>query len=376
MHSQRLPGLDLLRAAGIILVMFYHASLSGLVPTSFPLARFGWMGVDIFFALSGFLIGSQLFRLTQRNDRMPLSKFYLRRTFRTLPAYWATLTLMVLVPTVRDQPDLQPLWQCLLFIQNIFVTLDPFPAFTHGWSLCVEEQFYLIIPFIIILLSKRMNFTIGLAVVLVIFALGMILRYYLWQDIRASIHPSELPAAFVNPFKERIYFPTLPRLDGLLAGVAFAAVYVHRPTLWHRLTRSPVLLMVTAGLAITLAVVFNIDRFSMVASVFGFPLLSLGAALLVAAGTTEAGIPGCRLPGISRIAILSYSLYLVHEFGNKLATTALSWISGYGIPALLISFGLAFVFSAAMYLCVELPAITLRKYLERKYFQHEPPVLA
>ena len=89
----RLPGLDLLRAVAIVLVMWSHAQMLGVVAEDDVVARFGWMGVDLFFALSGFLICGQLFRaMAQGQPADPLS-FYLRRAFRTLPAYLAVVVL-------------------------------------------------------------------------------------------------------------------------------------------------------------------------------------------------------------------------------------------------------------------------------------------
>ena len=96
----RLCGLDLLRAIAIIWVMLFHATKYGTPSREF--SGLGWMGVDLFFVLSGFLIGSQLFKLVAQKQEISLSKFYLNRVFRILPAYIVVLTIYFLVPFTRE----------------------------------------------------------------------------------------------------------------------------------------------------------------------------------------------------------------------------------------------------------------------------------
>jgi peptidoglycan/LPS O-acetylase OafA/YrhL len=139
--SARLPGLDLLRAVAISWVMAYHASSFGLISRDHWIAKFGWMGVDLFFVLSGFLIAGQLLRPWACGLQPNYSRFFARRLLRTLPAYLAVVALCFVVPIVRERPVIQPLWQFLTFTQNFGYVPDPPKAFSHAWSLCVEEQF-------------------------------------------------------------------------------------------------------------------------------------------------------------------------------------------------------------------------------------------
>src|ERR1044071_10152047 len=85
---ERQPGLDLLRALAIIVVVIYHAALFGFKLPS-RIDRFGWIGVDLFFVLSGYLIGGQLLAQISRDNRLNLPRFYARRALRILPAYFA-----------------------------------------------------------------------------------------------------------------------------------------------------------------------------------------------------------------------------------------------------------------------------------------------
>ncbi len=106
--ADRLPGLDFLRAIAIAWVLLYHASLVDLVSQDYWVVHFGWMGVDLFFVLSGFLIAGQLFRLWARGEAPDYRRFFARRWLRTLPAYLAMGVAVLLskaFPAVREQPD-------------------------------------------------------------------------------------------------------------------------------------------------------------------------------------------------------------------------------------------------------------------------------
>jgi hypothetical protein len=99
----RLSGLDLLRAIAICWVMLYHASLFGLASQDYWVIRLGWMGVDRFFVLSGFLIAGQLLRPWARGLRPDYPRFISRRLLRTLPAYLAVVALYFIFPALRDR---------------------------------------------------------------------------------------------------------------------------------------------------------------------------------------------------------------------------------------------------------------------------------
>src|SRR6185503_14173391 len=174
--APRLPGLDLLRAIAIGWVMLYHASLYGLAPSGNWPVDFGWMGVDLFFVLSGFLIASQLLRPWARGDRPDYRRFVARRLFRTIPAYSVVLAIYVLIPAARDRDHMQPLWTFVTFTQNFTIHTPPAQAFSHAWSLCVEEQFYLVFPLAVALLGLRPSVTKTVIAILAVLIFGMALR--------------------------------------------------------------------------------------------------------------------------------------------------------------------------------------------------------
>ena len=147
MLMTRLPGLDLLRAIAIVWVMLFHSWIVGGLGPSFEwLARFGWIGVDIFFVLSGFLIGTQVLRPLQRGEGLSLRAFYRRRAYRIVPAFAVVLALYVFFPALREAPGMQPWWQFATFTVNVLIDYVHHSAFSHAWSLCVEEHFYLVFP--------------------------------------------------------------------------------------------------------------------------------------------------------------------------------------------------------------------------------------
>ena len=111
---QRHPGLDLLRALASVVVVIYHAGIMGF-PLTGRVHRFGWIGVDLFFLLSGYLIGGQLLAPLMRGQRLNFGTFFARRVLRIMPAYFVVLAIYFLLPSWREYPEMsQPLWKFLL----------------------------------------------------------------------------------------------------------------------------------------------------------------------------------------------------------------------------------------------------------------------
>src|SRR3982751_4535471 len=117
-NRERQPGLNLLRALAIVIVVIYHAGIMGFVLPG-RVHRFGWIGVDLFFVLSGYLIGTQLLEPLAQGGKINLRKFFGRRALRILPAYLVVLSVYVLLPSWREYPEMSPAWRFLLSIQNI-----------------------------------------------------------------------------------------------------------------------------------------------------------------------------------------------------------------------------------------------------------------
>ena len=225
-NRERQPGLDLLRALAIIVVVVYHAALFGFKLPG-RVDRFGWIGVDLFFVLSGYLIGGQLLAPLARDQRIKLGRFFTRRALRIMPAYFVVLAIYFLLPAWREYPEMsQPLWKFLLSVQNI--ALHGGTAFSHAWSLAVEDQFYLALPFLLLFLYRRPRAAIIVPCLIVVG--GIALRAFL-----AAQNPSVDGGVSFRGFQAWIYYPTWTRLDPLVFGVVLAAIERFRPNWWQRL---------------------------------------------------------------------------------------------------------------------------------------------
>lgn len=356
----RLPGLDLLRAVAIAWVMLYHVTSYG---PSLPLVvEFGWMGVDLFFVLSGYLIGWQLLKPYTCGQQPQWPQFFLRRAFRILPAYLTVLALYFAVPAVRESQGIQPLWQFLTFTQNLFVDHSLARAFSHAWSLCIEEHFYLALPPVAWLLARKPGAGKTAAVFLAVLVGGMLLRGWLWHhDVAPFLHIRDGADNFFQRFIENIYNPTYARLDGLLAGVALAVVKGFRPAWWSwAMARGTWFL--AAGLAGVLASM-SIKNPSFAWAVAGFPLLSASlAAIVLAAVSPHTWIGRWRIPGAGPIAAMAFSLYLTHKAVYHLVRDhAGEYLQGSNLLALAIYLGAALAAGTLLYLAVERPGMRLRE---------------
>ena len=137
--ADRLHGLDHLRAIAIILVMIFHYG-QGVPSWLEPVKQIGWTGVDLFFVLSGYLIGHQLLKEYKKTNKIDSKRFYLKRFFRIIPAYIAVLILYYSLSNFREGSGLPPLWKFLTFTQNFGLDAQAQNSFSHAWSLCIAEN--------------------------------------------------------------------------------------------------------------------------------------------------------------------------------------------------------------------------------------------
>jgi peptidoglycan/LPS O-acetylase OafA/YrhL len=328
---------------------------------------FGWMGVDLFFVLSGFLIASQLLKPWADGSKPDYGRFFARRLLRTVPAYAAMVLVYFAFPALREWPDIQPFWQFATFTENLLFEPTGPKAFSHVWSLCVEEQFYLIFPAAVALLAVRPSARktcLALAGVLV---LGMGIRSYSWLHDVAKAPFSLSAEPDWRPYMRLIYYPTWSRLDGLLAGIAIAAVKIFRPARWERLVARPNLLLVLGLAGIGGAILlFGGQIAPFLPSVVGFPLLSASIALVVAAASTDRALIGrYRIPGAAALATGAYSLYLSQKIAYHAVAAFLAPLLGAaGYARFIIAVAAALAVGAALYWAVERPFLKLRDRLE------------
>lgn len=372
----RVPGLDLLRAIAILWVMAYHVTSYGVrLP---GIAEFGWMGVDLFFVLSGYLVGGRALAACLAPGGPRWGPFMARRALRVLPAYLAVLGLYLWIPAWRESPGMQPAWQFLSFTANLFPDYFHARAFSHAWSLCVEEHFYLVLPLVVSFLAWRQAAWKTAAVALAILAGGMLLRSLAWyQDVAPWLGVASGPDAGVLRYIEHIYNPTWARLDGLLVGAVLAAVRLFRPQWWAAMTaRSGAFLLVgVAGVAATGSLLFD-GPLNAGMAIAGFPLLSLSLGAILVACASKQSMPGrVKVPGAQTLATLAFSLYLTHKSAYHLVREHLGIFTNGGNMAALVTYGAATLLCAALlYLLIERPGLQLRDRLLRQ--QRRAPAAA
>lgn len=225
-ESRRVVQLDFVRGLAILAVLQYHV-LSIPVRNSWARGfeyagkRMGWMGVDLFFVLSGFLVGGLLIQELIRSADIRIGRFLLRRLFKIWPAYY----LYIAAQAVFGHYPLHTfLWQNALNIQNYTGT-----ALGFTWSLAVEEHFYLVLPALLLLLYKSRHLRPKIPVILssccVVILCGRIVSVYFFHG-------------------EEPYMKTHARVDSLLFGVLLSyAFYVHRDKFNRMLKWRPILFL-------------------------------------------------------------------------------------------------------------------------------------
>jgi peptidoglycan/LPS O-acetylase OafA/YrhL len=315
LFTARLPELDGARGLGILLVLITHYGAHGLHTrphTAFDLLHnlltWGWSGVDLFFVLSGFLIGGIL--IENRESPHYFKTFYVRRVCRIFPIYYLWLLISLAMPLLRlpehaqhlYQPEL-PFWSYFTYTQNILsVRLGDFGPEWYGptWSLAVEEQFYLLFPLFIRFCPPK-----SLPYALVLLAMSAI-------AVRAA-------AYFVLPAPGYAGFVLLPcRWDSLALG-ALAAWLARRPGFIEALRRQEWFVFGLAGLI--LATLFFLraghhgDLHSLGMHLLGLFLLALLCCeiLLTALYSSRRWIKAffCNR-WLRKLGTVSYCTYLIH----------------------------------------------------------------
>ncbi|MDQ1099784.1 acyltransferase [Chryseobacterium sp. SORGH_AS_1048] len=311
MEREKFYGLDHLRAVAILLVLLYHYRMFEHPAWIDTIGWVGWTGVDLFFVLSGFLISSQLFGEISQYGTIRLKSFFTKRFFRIIPPYALTLLLYFCFPAFREREALPPLWKFLSFTQNYGLNVIDNGTFSHAWSLCIEEQFYLVLPLSLLLLVRLKAMKYVKSAILFLLILTMLLRFFFWAH---AVLPLRETPEFWKAWYMKIYYPTYTRLDGLAIGVLMGYWYQFSSRFKAIIHTNGNLLTVAGVLAIVFSLWFCKDQYSAQASVFGFTLVAASYGLLVAGALSRSSFLG-RNPNMitSQLAVLSYAIYLSHK---------------------------------------------------------------
>ncbi|HVI56914.1 MAG TPA: acyltransferase [Luteibacter sp.] len=361
----RLSGLDTLRAVAIAWVLLFHSYLIGGLGDGYGVLQWsGWMGVDLFFVLSGYLIGTQVFKALRATGTLDFTAFYKRRFIRILPAFFVVLALYEWWPAWPETKGMQPLWQFLTFTFNLQYDNDNNYAFSHVWSLCVEEHFYLVFPLLAFALTRRPALWKFALVAAIVVVGGMLFRAWLWSHL---VGPDG--GSVGGPADERglrylryLYYPTWARLDGLVAGVALAACGVYRPA-WLAWVHARVNLLLALGVALLAGaiVLFDAARADFWPCVVGYPLVALAMMAFVAAGSGRTWFSRLTIPGAGWLAAVSYSLYLSHKGVFMLVQAAMGdRLAGQGLLRFAIYVVATLAGGALLHYAVERPFLRWR----------------
>lgn len=311
-RSERLYGLDHLRAVAILLVLLYHYRAFKHPGWIDSIGRFGWTGVDLFFVLSGFLISGQLFKEIEDKGSISLKTFYVKRFFRIIPAYFFTLFLYFTIPFFREREVLSPLWKFVTFTQNYELDVINRGTFSHAWSLCIEEQFYLILPLLLLILMPTKLFRYMAVLMIAVIGFSMAARLMAWNEFIAAADPSSTD--FWKLWYMKIYYPTHTRLDGLGMGVLIGYLMQYS-SMFRRIVAGNGNKFFFLGIVL-LGVSFWIgnEQASKTASVFGFTLVAVSYGIILMAAISQSSFLYRSKSYITaQLAALSYAVYLSHK---------------------------------------------------------------
>jgi peptidoglycan/LPS O-acetylase OafA/YrhL len=336
---KKIPQLDGVRGIAILVVMIHN---SGQLPRLFAN---GWMGVDLFFVLSGFLITGIL--LDTKHSESYFKNFYARRCLRIWPLYYSLLFFMfVLVPYLRPSAahivfeKSPPWWAYPLFLQNFFLPVSTNAAgpLAVTWSLAIEEQFYLVWAFVVRFCSAAQVRRVALAVI----CLSPVVRFYL------SSHHVYL---YTNVFC---------RLDGLMAGSLLALLVRSESFLPSRFVKVAwVSLLAAAPLAFVTAAL-NANWI-----VFSFTALASVAFVYISLFSQQSWLHlGMTNRFLVYTGTISYGLYLLHKIPFDMVQ--LFHLDQHPSLVLAVAMLGGYVLAALSWKFLEKPFLSLKRFFEFK----------
>ncbi|MDP3510675.1 MAG: acyltransferase [Candidatus Melainabacteria bacterium] len=354
--------IDLLRGLAILIVIGRHppiqSSQAGLLSgLSWYWYNCGWMGVDLFFVLSGFLIGSGLFAEIKAEGSLNVARFLVKRAFKIWPGYIVLMLFLSTGLTLDPVSEKNLIWNWM-HLQNYVASCR-----VQTWSLAVEEHFYLFLPAVLLVLLrlKQMRLVPVVAASIAIFCLvGRFL------DLKGAHSYSHL------------------RMDSLFFGVLLAYLLKFSPNFAVAINRRRRMLFCVGAVVVGVISFLNLLDWYVLTIGLTLTYIGFGAILLALISTTETdGIWGKLLfgpiaRGIAMIGFYSYGIYLWHiEFGFFPALalypllsglpTSLSWLCE---MILFVTFSV--IFGTIMSRLVELPMLRLRDKIVPKLFPSEP----
>ncbi len=342
--EHHIVALDGLRGLAVLSVFIFH-SVGALITPGGPVAYMGWLGVDLFFVLSGFLITSILLRARFAENYYRV--FYARRALRILPLYYLVLSLSLL--TTRDHYTFRAQIWFWLNLSNLATAFNPMliPWLSHYWSLAVEEQFYLVWPALVRRVSPASLFNLCIVVIVSLLVV---------RNVPAIENLSQ-------HWDNLLYRLTPFRVDTVCGG-ALLAIAVHlRPDIEELRTPLRVTCLTSSALFLWIAHLNLASRFGYTAIVLGFTSL---VGLTLYPGILSRFLSMRALTSTGRY---SYCIYLVHPIlilhANHFLPRRLPvgrWHDPSVVVLACVEFVIVFGVAALSYRFIEGPALSLKRY--------------
>ena len=353
------PCLDVLRSLAIFLVLLYHLQFYSSRAFKVFFVQFGWTGVDLFFVLSGLLIGGQLWKELKASGTVDVLRFVLRRGFRIWPFYYSLVAFLLAERLFfgRARPGL---WLDATFLSNYFDHFHAVPEVWGSWSLSLEEQFYLLIP-ILLMVCARFVSAKSLFVLPVVWLIALpIIRHFVLQGSHGES-------------SDAVYYPFHTHSDGLAMGLLISWI----------MTWKPELLRIGRWLDVVLGLVFLVGCYFW----YSVHLTFLYSTVAISYGALALMFLRIRLPFPLRskafyvISRLSFAVYLIHWSLFEYVMPYHTQFFGKGFRSLLCGFVIWGTVSLALafitFSFIELPFLKLRDRLLAKNSVIKPaPVMA
>jgi len=339
MHEPKhYPALDGLRGLAIFSVMLFHFSWAfAETPLVTRVIKHtlwsGWVGVDLFFVLSGFLITRGLVAPSRRGTRERMRNFWIRRSLRIFPLYFIALLVGSVVCAIAGARLPEPSYW--LYVQNYALAFDPDPErwTSHLWSLAVEEQFYFVWPIAVLFAARRrveklVPIIVGLAVLAALLRIGLVFG-----------------ARDLDPLtRAKLAYRALPtRMDPLLLGALLAIFEAAPDAPLARLWREKRALVMTASALVVLGVVVWTRGFAFYdrrVVVFGYGAIAvLFMGVVAIAGDASVTHRILAWGPLRELGRVSYGMYVVHWPLLSLAIPSLKAIQDWTSPARALAFG-------------------------------------
>ncbi len=359
---QRRRELDILRGIAVLLILGRHLLF---IPDALPVfvkgfflawREIGWIGVDLFFVLSGFLVSGLLFSEHQRVGKIRIARFLVRRGFKIYPAFYFFLSVSLLTSLFIDLPSgstIQEFTGEALFIQNYYGAV-----WNHTWSLAVEEHFYLILAGLISVLI-RIRPTAQNPFRFLPTIIGVTACFLFTLRVMISFRYAIGDWNVVFPY-------THLRIDSLFFGVWLAYLYHYQQDVLSILLRSKPILITLACSTTILPLLFPLDKSRFMYS-SGFTLLYLGCGaillLFLNSQFKRKEILLDYLEPLAKIGKNSYSIYLWHMMVYHLSVKLCfpeSNLMAFSLQAISYLLGAIVVGSLSAYL-VEFPVLRMRE---------------